>query len=94
MLVKVAWGLLYFSWGADKEGKCNESRAANVHKCDIYAEVRRSFLTQGFKSLYVMYMSLSLDEVLISRGHDFKLILNDFKFGLAEGLSCCFPFTK
>lgn len=92
MFVKVAWGLLYFSWGADKEGKCNESKAANIHKCDIYAEVRRSFLILCIKVLYVMYMSLSLDEILISRGHDFKLILNSFKFELSEGLSYSFSF--
>lgn len=44
------------------------------------------------KALYVIYMSLSLDEKLISRSHDFKLILNGLKFGMSEGLPCCFSF--
>lgn len=67
-VLKVAWGLLYFSWGADKEGKCNENKAANIHKYDICAEVRKSFLTLDFKAMYAIHMSLSLDEILISRG--------------------------
>lgn len=45
VFVKAAWGLLYFSWGADKESKCNENKAADVHRRDICAEVRKSFLT-------------------------------------------------
>lgn len=93
VFVKVAWGLLYFSWGADKEGKCNENKAANVHKHDICAEVRKYFLTLDFKALYAMYMSFSLDEILISRGHKslWHMILN--LNGLRD-FPAAFLFTK
>lgn len=93
VFVKVAWGLLYFSWGADKEGKCNENKAANVHKHDVCAEVRKSFLTLDFKELYAMYMSLSLDEILISRGHKSlrHVILN---LNWPRGFLAAFLFTK
>lgn len=93
VFVKVAWGLLYFSWGADKEGKCNENKAANVHKHDICAEVRKSFLTLDYKALYATYMSLSLDEFLILRGHRslWHMILN---LGWLRGVPAAFLFTK
>ncbi len=67
VFVKTAWELLYFSWSADKEGKCNENKAASIHRHDLCAELRKSFLTLDFKMLHAIYMSLSLDAMLISR---------------------------
>lgn len=70
--------------------KTKQPTFTNMINVLSFQKVRQSFLTLEFKTLYAMYISLSLDKILMSRGYK----THDFKLKLAEGFSCCLSLYK